>query len=364
LFEDFSISKSLIPQFCAFLKKRPERFEKDLLKIYRLCERAQRPEDVILAKIKEAEAGGIREERRDQRANNAGEEKPRRRRNSKWDEPTEPPMKVMNPGIMATVLKPELCADFTKGHCKMGDDCQFAHNLRELAPGGIKHRLCPEWNAKGGCPRKNLCLYAHTKDELAPGFKCQLCWKQESGTCRSALMCKLAHGEQELAFFQEFMKGDTRSQHSTSTSATPMLAGLANNFNMGSLSPPGAASAKPPAYTPKVPKLNLAKLPASMKAGGFVQTGTVAKGAMPTPMLTGPPGLASVMQSPGMGATPAFGKQSTMQNPPGLFGDSFAKRPAIPSQPGEMFNATAAMGKGDMASMMASMMAAMGKGNW
>lgn len=167
-------------------------------------------------------------------------------------------------------------------------------------------------------------------------------------------MCKLAHGEEELEFFREFMKGDTRSKYSNPVQSNPMLAGLATGLaNMGSVNgsrPMGAASPgglapmrpKPPAHTPK---LNLAKLPAMMKAPGFVQTGAVPKGGPPLPV--------GVIHNAGMGGPPGLANQGGMQTP-GLFGNSFAKTPGTPSQPAtQTFNASP---PGLMSSIMAANM--------
>jgi len=104
-------------------------------------------------------------------------------------------------------LKPELCLSFTEGQCNKGAECPFAHNLRELAPGGYKPKLCPAF-LRGGCPRKEVCLFAHDKKELPPNFKCMTCNNYSRGNCRTAQICKFAHGEEEQQWFINFMKPD------------------------------------------------------------------------------------------------------------------------------------------------------------
>merc|ERR1712066_39044 len=61
-------------------------------------------------------------------------------------------------------LKDSICAKFTQGDCTKGVLCAEAHNVKELAPGGIKPRLCPGYN--GTCHRGDVCLLAHSSKEL------------------------------------------------------------------------------------------------------------------------------------------------------------------------------------------------------
>merc|ERR1712187_118632 len=105
------------------------------------------------------------------------------------------------------VMKMEMCMSFTEGLCTKGALCPYAHNLRELAPGGTKPRLCPAFNRPGGCIKRAVCMYAHTKEELPPGFKCTQCTNFATGHCRKSLICQFAHGEEEQAWFTKFMAG-------------------------------------------------------------------------------------------------------------------------------------------------------------
>merc|ERR1719424_2011481 len=106
--------------------------------------------------------------------------------------------------IMSMGTKTEMCMAFTEGLCTKGDQCVYAHNLRELAPGGYKPRLCPSF-MRGGCPRMGSCLYAHKKEELPPNFKCIQCRNYTSGFCRKQQICTLAHGEEEQTWFIQYM---------------------------------------------------------------------------------------------------------------------------------------------------------------
>lgn len=261
----------------------------------------------------------------------------RRKRSSKWDadtlEPPTAPMDAMPIVMMAPMLlKPALCVNFVNGHCTRGDACVEAHGLRELAPGGIKPRICPSFMMPGGCPRQTMCLYAHSREELPGGYKVTLCTRYVQGNCASAKMCKRAHGEEEKAWFTEFMQppgevglergGDDQRR----MAPDPKLSGiLSGPLPVGPRSMTGQPAVpfipkrpKAPSYTPK---LNLAKLPATMKAAAETQTaagmmkrgGIFAKGA---PALAAP-GLTTSMakgspQPPVMASPPVNPKAASM----------------------------------------------------
>merc|ERR1712232_903905 len=91
-------------------------------------------------------------------------------------------------------LKPYLCMKFFQGDCAKGDACGGAHNLRELASGGFKPKLCPAYCGMATrCPRGDACVYAHDPKELPPNFKLSLCSNFQGGICRKHGICEFAH---------------------------------------------------------------------------------------------------------------------------------------------------------------------------
>jgi len=281
----------------------------------------------------------------------------KRKRSSKWDadtfEPTAAPMPSMPTVMMEPMLlKPALCVNFVNGHCTRGDACVEAHSLRELAPGGIKPRLCPDFMLPGGCPRQTMCLYAHSREELPGGYKVTLCTRYVQGNCASAKMCKRAHGEQEKAWFTEFMQppgevglqpgGDEQRRMATEPKASGTLSGplpvglrsvttgaadLTNSQARLGLTPAMPFVPKRPKAPSYTPRLNLAKLPATMKAPALLQAlaetqtvaammkrgGVFAKGAsaLAAPGLTTSMGKASP-QPPVMASPPVNPKAASM----------------------------------------------------
>ena len=80
-----------------------------------------------------------------------------------------PPSKHQQVEINKQLYKTELCESFTtKGFCKYGNKCQFAHGLNELK---FKHRSnnfrtkpCINWDKLGYCPYGKRCLFKHGDD--------------------------------------------------------------------------------------------------------------------------------------------------------------------------------------------------------
>lgn len=68
------------------------------------------------------------------------------------------------------LYKTELCESFTtKGHCKYGNKCQFAHGLQELKikPRATNFRTkpCINWSKLGYCPYGKRCCFKHGDDQ-------------------------------------------------------------------------------------------------------------------------------------------------------------------------------------------------------
>lgn len=163
------------------------------------------------------------------------------RRKNRWD-PEEKPEDKVDPSLQ----KPSMCMPFTEGLCKKGSECPFAHNLRELQPGGFKPRLCPSYG-QGECPRGKVCVFAHDAKELPPNFKTVVCASFKQGLCRKHGICTFAHGDDELKFFQDLMGTTVQAQPAavglvTPLGATPAVtSGTLNLANVLSGSRPGLA---------------------------------------------------------------------------------------------------------------------------
>lgn len=68
------------------------------------------------------------------------------------------------------LYKTELCESFTtKGNCKYGNKCQFAHGLQELKikPRATNFRTkpCINWTKLGYCPYGKRCCFKHGNDQ-------------------------------------------------------------------------------------------------------------------------------------------------------------------------------------------------------
>lgn len=318
----------------------------------------------------------------------------RRKKKSRWDDDPAPVQLATlsmvprdNPGILPENLKPEMCGNFMNGHCTEAGSCMFAHSLRELVPGGMKPRLCPAFLLPGGCPRQGLCYYAHKKEELPFGFKTTLCHKWQNGNCRAAKMCKLAHGDEEKNWFTEFMQADEQqatvatfnggapnmplpsgqlskapgvalsSSPAPASAPDPNVASAQASFllqiqaqNQAMLAQTFGTPTRPKAAPSHIPKLNLAKLPASMKApGGWPQGGaptgleSFAKKAS-APMVPGPmKGVgkgtplpagrlgAAVMSTPPSMSPPSMSPPS--MSPPGITPPGLLGKASAPANP-------------------------------
>lgn len=71
--------------------------------------------------------------------------------------------------INKQLYKTELCESFTtKGFCKYGNKCQFAHGLNELKfkqrSNNFRTKPCINWDKLGYCPYGKRCLFKHGDD--------------------------------------------------------------------------------------------------------------------------------------------------------------------------------------------------------
>lgn len=71
--------------------------------------------------------------------------------------------------INKQLYKTELCESFTtKGHCKYGNKCQFAHGLDELKikerRNNFRTKPCVNWAKLGYCPYGKRCCFKHGND--------------------------------------------------------------------------------------------------------------------------------------------------------------------------------------------------------
>lgn len=99
--------------------------------------------------------------------------------------------------------KTKFCMYHLKGTCQFGDDCAFAHSVKEIQamPDLRKTRLCTKEN----CNDPN-CTFAHGEEELRSTdmfFKKTLCIWNEKGKCRNGEQCRFAHGQEQLRRNQE-----------------------------------------------------------------------------------------------------------------------------------------------------------------
>jgi len=107
--------------------------------------------------------------------------------------------------------KTKLCKFFIMGICAKNEQCQFAHDKREMRPLPklACTKLCKTLIEKGVCRQAN-CTYAHCKDELratSAFLKTKLCKfymnSEETqanayNTCALGDACRYAHSEAEL----------------------------------------------------------------------------------------------------------------------------------------------------------------------
>lgn len=74
------------------------------------------------------------------------------------------------PEINKELYKTELCESFTtKGSCKYGNKCQFAHGLHELKfkprANNFRTKPCINWTKLGYCPYGKRCCFKHGNDQ-------------------------------------------------------------------------------------------------------------------------------------------------------------------------------------------------------
>ncbi|OII73983.1 uncharacterized protein cubi_02785 [Cryptosporidium ubiquitum] len=99
--------------------------------------------------------------------------------------------------------KTKLCLMFSKGACKNGDNCRFAHGNEDLrTPVNLKKtKLCPFW-LSSACSIGENCPFAHGTTELRVTndfYKTSVCRYWKMGVkCDAGVLCRHAHGEAEL----------------------------------------------------------------------------------------------------------------------------------------------------------------------
>eukprot|EP01083_Nonionella_stella_P065688 172304_1 len=111
--------------------------------------------------------------------------------------------------------KMHLCPFQKKGYCRDGQDCAYAHGLKELKKynPGYKTTICPYVKRKETCPRimrHGSCNWRHPednafssyqakKDVQKSGYKMNLCvYYGTYNGCRNGQSCQWAHGVEEL----------------------------------------------------------------------------------------------------------------------------------------------------------------------
>lgn len=77
---------------------------------------------------------------------------------------------VSNEKVNRSLYKTELCESFTtKGYCKYGNKCQFAHGLQELKfkerNNKFRTKPCVNWSKTGYCRYGKRCCFKHGDDE-------------------------------------------------------------------------------------------------------------------------------------------------------------------------------------------------------
>ncbi|KAK6588376.1 hypothetical protein RS030_6856 [Cryptosporidium xiaoi] len=99
--------------------------------------------------------------------------------------------------------KTKLCLMFSKGICRNGSQCKFAHGSEELrTPVNLKKtKLCPFW-LSSACDSGENCPFAHGTSELRVTndyYKTSVCRYWKMGVkCDAGVLCRHAHGETEL----------------------------------------------------------------------------------------------------------------------------------------------------------------------
>lgn len=99
-------------------------------------------------------------------------------------------------------FKTKVCIPYSKGRCRRGDKCCFAHGKEEVRNrvNLTNTKLCEAW-MRDQCTTEN-CVFAHGEQELRATedyFKTSLCkyWKR-GVVCEAGASCRHAHGESEL----------------------------------------------------------------------------------------------------------------------------------------------------------------------
>ena len=100
--------------------------------------------------------------------------------------------------------KTRLCVYHQKGNCVHGQDCEYAHDVREIknTPDLRKTTLCEMYENAKCAKSSEQCRFAHGKSDLRATdeiYKTSLCrfWVG-TGICSMGAHCRHAHGSEEL----------------------------------------------------------------------------------------------------------------------------------------------------------------------
>ncbi|KAG6397305.1 hypothetical protein SASPL_143471 [Salvia splendens] len=216
--------------------------------------------------------------------------------------PNFPPFQAMNQtnapinkGTSHIFYKTRICAKFTEGTCRNGDQCTFAHgaeDLREPPPnwqeiirekerGGDDQRLihrmkiCKKFYNGEECPYGDKCNFLHERppkklkvempgqressaisigvmgsvgevDQVA-GWKMRICSRWEMGQCNYGERCHFAHGSSDLRYSGSIDEGEATNAARKVASVSPLPA------------PCGAAVAVAPVEEKRISKWKLTK---------------------------------------------------------------------------------------------------------
>eukprot|EP01070_Trichotokara_eunicae_P012527 Trichotokara_eunicae@DN9245_c0_g1_i1.p1 len=147
-------------------------------------------------------------------------------------------------------LKTKLCVHHQQGQC-LRVQCPFAHGEKELMPKPVlaKTKMCQTFMENGECIAGDECSYAHTLKELKwteDYYKTSICASWKSGDCND-VNCRYAHGDEELRpreapidFCMRLVKNGKKKRHrkskKTKTSSTNEKAAGGHSSDEGSSS--------------------------------------------------------------------------------------------------------------------------------
>jgi len=141
-----------------------------------------------------------------------------------------------DPGTSTGSVKRATCRHWaSKGHCDLGNNCNFAHESQDMAQSTTSTRtktvLCANYATKGTCQYGDSCNFAHGESELRSStttptphnYKTKLCKTFSSGVCPAGASCHFAHGSRELRnmFKTGGGYGQSAQQHHGSSGGWP-----------------------------------------------------------------------------------------------------------------------------------------------